>query len=118
MDSKELIKRTTNFAHRCVKLALSLSDSILGRHLHSQLIRCSTSVAANYRAAVIAQSGAAFTAKISIVLEEVDETLFWIEFIKTENLLDENRIADLLNEANELTAIFYSIRKTQKSKKS
>lgn len=118
MDSKELKKRTASFAHRCVKLALSLPDSILGRHLQNQLVRCSTSVAANYRAAVLAQSGATFTAKISIVLEEVDETLFWIEFIRTENLLEENRISDLLNEANELTAIFYSIRKTQKTKNS
>ncbi len=118
MDRKELRDRTTSFAHRCVKMAVSLPKTILGRHLKNQIIRSSTSVAANYRAAVLAQSNAAFTAKISIVLEEVDETLFWIEFIKTEKLIDSNKLSDLLNESNELTAIFYSIRKTQKIKES
>ena len=50
MDKDELIKRTKLFAHRCVKLAFALPSSILGNHIKSQLIRCSTSVAANYRA--------------------------------------------------------------------
>lgn len=76
MDSKELIDRTTQFAHRCVKLALSFPKSAWGKHIERQLIRCATSVPANYRAATLAQSDAGFTAKISIVLEEVDETIF------------------------------------------
>jgi len=72
MDEKELKNRTRNFAHRCVKMALALPKSILGKHISRQLIRCSTSVAANYRAACLAQSKASFTAKLSIVLEEAD----------------------------------------------
>ncbi len=80
--TKEVLKgRTKEFSHRCVKLALSLPDTILGRHLQGQLIRASSSVAANYRAACIAQSKAGFTAKLSIVIEEADESLFWLEFI-------------------------------------
>ena len=112
MKSDELIKRTKEFAHRCVKLAMALPDTALGKHLRRQLIRCSTSVAANYRATCLSQSKASFIAKISIVLEESDETAFWLEFISDEKLLKENLALPLLKEAGELTAIFASSRKT------
>ena len=69
MDKEELKKRTKDFAHRCVKLALSLPNTILGRHLQGQLIRASSSVASNYRAACLAQSKASFISKLSIVIE-------------------------------------------------
>jgi len=55
MNKEELKKRTKEFAHRCVKLAMSLPETGLGRHIRRQLIRCGTSVAANYRAACLAQ---------------------------------------------------------------
>jgi len=116
MDSNELKTRTKKFAHCCVKLSVSLPATTLGRHIKSQLIRCSTSVAANYRAAVLAQSSASFTAKLSIVLEEIDEATFWLEFIEEEKLLTKKQITALLKEANELTAIFFSARKTMKQK--
>ena len=112
MDKEELKNRTKSFAHRCVKLALSLPDTILGRHLQSQLTRSSTSVAANYRAACLGQSKASFTAKLSIVIEEADESLFWLEFILEENLILKECIDALLKEAGELTAIFIASRKT------
>jgi four helix bundle protein len=112
MKNQNLIDRTKRFAHRCVKLATSLSDSKLENHIQSQLIRCSTSVAANYRAANIAQSRASFTAKVSIVLEEKDESAFRLDFISDENLLSTTELNDLQNEAKELTAIFVSSRKT------
>jgi len=86
MDKDELKKRTKNFAHRCVKLCLALPNSRLGNHIKGQLIRCSTSVASNYRAACIAQSKASFISKLSIVIEEVDEAYFWLEFIIDEQL--------------------------------
>jgi len=116
MKSEELIKRTKEFAHRCVKLALALPETALGKHIRGQLIRCSTSVAANYRATCLSQSKASFTAKISIVLEETDESAFWLEFIIDENLLKENLVKPLLQEAEELTAIFASSRKTASTK--
>ena len=50
MKSEELIKRTKAFAHRCVKLAMAFPETTLGKHVRGQLIKCSTSVAANYRA--------------------------------------------------------------------
>ncbi len=56
MDPSELKKRTKEFAHRCVKLALALPKNVLGNHIKGQLIRCATSVAANYRAALLAQT--------------------------------------------------------------
>ena len=116
MDSEELKKRTKEFAHRCVKLALALPDTPLGNHIRRQLIRCSTSVAANYRATCIAQSKASFTSKLSIVIEEADESAFWLEFIIEEKLLKRTLVEPLLKEAAELTAIFFSSRKTARSK--
>ena len=116
MDRDELTKRTKEFAHRCIKLAMALPETALGRHIQGQLIRCSTSVAANYRATCLSQSKASFTAKISIVLEESDEAAFWLEFIIDEKLLKRNLVEPLLIEAGELTAIFPSSRKTASKK--
>ncbi len=116
MDSNELKNRTKEFAHRCVKLAMNLPDSYIGNHIRGQLIRCCTSVAANYRAACFAQSKASFISKLSIVLEEADESYFWLEFIIDENLLRRNQVEPLLNEANELISIFISSRKTARER--
>ena len=112
MRSEELKKRTKEFVHRCVKLANALPNSTLGRHIQKQLVRCSTSVAANYRAACRALSKASFVSKLSIVIEEADESYFWLEFIIDERLLKKEQVGPLLQEANELTAIFSSSRKT------
>ena len=116
MDREQLQKRTNDFAHRCVKLALSLPKGSIGDHINKQLIRCSTSVAANYRAACVAQSKAHFISKLGIVVEEIDETCFWLEFVIDEKLLNENRILPLLEEAKELASIFVSARKTSQLK--
>jgi four helix bundle protein len=116
MNREELTERTKKFSHRWVKLAMSLPKTALGKHLRGQVIRCSTSVAANYRATCLSQSNASFVAKISIVLEEADEAAFWLEFIVDENLLNENLVKPLLQEAEELTSIFASARKTASTK--
>jgi len=116
MNREELTKRTKEFAHRCIKLAMALPETALGRHIRGQVIRCSTSVAANYRATCLSQSKPSFTAKLSIVLEEADETAFWLEFIMDEKLLKKNQVEPLLKEAGELTAIFASSRKTASKK--
>ena len=117
MDSLELKNRTKEFAHRCVKLALSLPKTILGDHIKKQLIRCSTSVASNYRATLHAQSKAAFISKISIVIEEADESEFWLEFIIDEKLMKKEKVRPLLSEANELASIFITTRKTAQARK-
>lgn len=112
MNNEDLKKRTKDFAHGCVKLALTLPNTSLGRHLQGQLIRSGSSVAANYKAACIAHSKASFTSKLSIVIEEADESLFWSEFIIEENLIKTEIANTLIKEAGELTAIFISSRKT------
>ncbi len=112
MKSEELKQRTKTFAHRCVKLSITLPNSYLGNHIKGQLIRSSTSTASNYRSACIAQSKASFISKLSIALEEADETFFWLEFIIDEKLLKSKLVEPLLNEAKELTSIFVSSRKT------
>ena len=117
MDAKELKKRTKEFAHRCVKLAITLPKTDLGTHIRKQLIRCATSVAANYRATLLAQTKAAFISKISIVIEESDESEFWLEFVIDEKLIQKKRILPLFNEAHELTSIFVSTRKTAQKRK-
>ena len=116
MTKEELKERTKIFAHRCVKLALSLPNNKLGFHIQGQLIRASTSVAANYRATCLSQSKKSFVAKLSIVIEESDESLFWLQFIIDEKLIKKELVNSLLNEANELTAIFISSRKTANMK--
>ena len=117
MGPEELKKRTKEFAHRCVKLALALPRTSLGKHIENQLIRCSTSVASNYRASLHAQTKAAFIAKISIVIEEADESEFWLEFIIDEKLLERKRALPLFKEAHELSSIFITTRKTAQNKK-
>ncbi len=116
MDSEELKSRTKEFAHRSIKLCMALPNTTLGRHVKGQLIRCATSVAANYRAVCIAQSKASFVSKISIVIEEADESAFWLELIIDEKLLQTKSVEPLLTEANELTSIFISSRKTASKK--
>ena len=109
---RNLKLRSNKFAHDCVKVALSLPQTYLGNHIRNQLVRCSTSVAANYRAALLGQTKKSFIAKLSIVIEEADECIFWIEFLMEEKLLALGNCEEILGEAKELTAIFVSSRKT------
>jgi four helix bundle protein len=79
-----------------------------------QLLRSGTSVAANYRAACRARSKAEFVAKLGVVLEEVDESVLWIEMLIDAQVLKKERLEPLLNEARQLTAIFTASRQTAK----
>lgn len=110
---KETIKRRSNiFAHDCVKMALDLPKNKLGSHIELQLIRCSTSVAANYRAACLGQSKRAFISKLGIVIEESDECIFWLEFLRDEGMATSDSFPRVLQEARELTSIFIASRIT------
>ncbi len=117
MNHTELKDRVKQFAHRCIKLALSSPDTPLGRHVRTQLIRCSSSAAANYRAVCLAQSKAHFASKLSIVVEETDESVFWLEFIVDEKLMPEPKVKSLIDEGMEPTSIFIASRKTAKNRK-
>ena len=79
-----------------------------------QLLRCGTSVAANYRAVCRARSRAEFVARMGIVVEEADESVFWLELIGEAGLLSNERMKDLLSEAQQLTAIFTAAQRTAK----
>lgn len=110
---KEVIKQRSNsFAHKCVKLAIELPKNRLGNHIEGQLIRCATSVASNYRAACLGQSRRAFISKLGIVVEEADECIFWLEFLRDEGLAKDEKFSEVLQEAKELTSIFIASRMT------
>ena len=108
----DLKARTKQFALRVMKLVDSLPRTIQGRAVANQIIRSATSVAANYRAACRARSRAEFIAKIGVVEEEADETVFWLELIIDSALLTETRTRPLLSEAGELVAIMAASRKS------
>jgi four helix bundle protein len=114
MNSEELKVRTKQFALRVMKLVGALPRTIVGRAIGNQLVRCGTSVGADYRAACRSRSKAEFAAKLGTVEEEADETCFWLELIVEGALLPEKRVAALLEEANVLTAIFTSAVRTSK----
>ena len=105
MNASELKERTKQFALRVMRLVDALPNTPKGRAIASQLVRSGTSVAANYRAACRARSQAEFISKIGVVEEEADVTAVWLELIVEDKLLPEKKIASLLKEANELTAI-------------
>jgi four helix bundle protein len=115
MNPAELKNRTKQFALRILKLVGALPNTIEGRAIANQLVRCGTSVAANYRATCRARSRAEFIAKIGVVLEEADETLLWLELIHEANLLAAKRVQPLLAEANELVAVMVTSRKSAAS---
>ena len=114
---KNLKERTKTFCINCIHLAEELPNTYLGIHIKGQLIRSSSSVAANYRAATLSQSTAAFIAKTSIVIEEVDESQFWLELIENFGLIKSEQRNNLEKEAAELTAIFISSRKKLQNRK-
>src|SRR5437763_1840972 len=112
MNEIEMKQRTKAFALRVMKLANSLSRDFVGRRLGDQLLRAGTSVAANYRAACRARSRADFVSKLGIVEEEVDEAALWMELLSEGGIVPTRRLAKLLDEANQLTAIIVASRKT------
>jgi four helix bundle protein len=117
MENKheELRQRTKLFALRILHLFRSLPKSDEGRVIGRQLLRAGTAVAANYRAVGRARSRAEFIAKKGIVVEEIDEVVFWLELIADGRLVPSSRLADLQKEANELLAIFAASQHTAKS---
>ena len=112
MKESELKYRTKRFALRILDLADALPHNRTGNVIAGQIVRSGTSVAANYRALCRARSRPDFINKTSIVEEEADETCLWLELLIERRLLPPRRVQPLLEEANELTAIFVASRKT------
>ena len=104
-NKPDLKRRTKAFALRILKLVDALPKTTAGRAFASQIVRSGTSVAANYRAACRARSTADFIAKMGIVEEEADETLFWLELLEESELVTAAKLTAIKEEANELIAI-------------
>jgi len=116
-QAEQLKARTKQFAIRVVRLFRTLPKTDEARVIGKQVLRSGTSVAANYRAVCRARSQAEFIAKIGVVVEEIDETVFWIELLADTEIIRSERIAELLTEANELLAIFAASLRTAKTNK-
>lgn len=116
MVKGELKERTKKFALRILAMADKLPKTTSGFAIAKQVVRSGTSVAANYRAACMARSRPEFIAKLGIVLEEIDETCFWLELVMEGNLLPTPKITPLHTEANELRAIILTAIRTTRAK--
>ena len=112
----ELKARTKRFALAVIGLFRELPRTDEARILGRQLLRSGTSVAANYRAVCRARSKAEFIAKLGVVVEEIDESVFWIELLAESGTLQRARLKSIEIEANELLAIFAASRNTAKSR--
>lgn len=110
----DLKTRTKEFALQIIKLFRTLQHSEEARVIGKQILRSGTSVGANYRAACRSRSKAEFISKISIVLEEADETVYWLELLSHAEIASPLKLKELLREANELTSIFVSSLRTSK----
>lgn len=111
---RDLKVRTKKFALDIINLVELLPNTIAGRAIANQLIRCGTSVAANYRAASRSRSDKEFVAKIGIVIEEADESEFWMELMQEKGWID---VSSSKQEAYELVAIFVSKKKIKNNRK-
>jgi four helix bundle protein len=117
MNSHALKRRTKEFAKKIIGLCRELPNNREGRLIGNQLFNSGTSVAANYRAACRGRSRAEFIAKLGIVEEEADETLFWLEIIDEMQIGDVNVVQLLIDECDEIIAIMVSSIKTARQEK-
>jgi four helix bundle protein len=119
MTPEELKKRTKDFALKIINTVESLPKSKTGDVIGRQLLRSGTSVGANYRSACRARSSADFISKMTIVEEEADESIYWMELLIEGGLLDKQRLNSNISEAKELLSITVSsINTARKGKRS
>ncbi len=113
--SAELVQRTKLFALRVIRLVKVLpSNDVTAVVLGKQLLRSGTSVGANYRSALRGRSDKDFLSRISVAEEEADETIYWLELFIESGVVSKTKLLDLLDEANQITAILASIIITKK----
>src|SRR5207253_9609808 len=117
-SAEDFRQRTFEFGIRVIRLVESLPKTDGARVIGKQLLRCATAVGANYRAAARARSRADFIAKMGIVEEECDETLYWLEMLIELRLINADRSKELRTEGNEILAIVVaSIRTARRNEK-
>ncbi len=115
MTPEEMKRRMKQYALRCIKLALSFPRGPVGEVVGRQLIKCSTSVPANYHSACSARSHADFLNKLGIVEEEADESIFWVDFSADAALAKRELVEDLLREGKEILAMVVASEQTAKA---
>jgi four helix bundle protein len=116
--AQQLQERTKLFAVKIVQAFAVLPRVEAARIIGRQFLRSGTSVAANYRAACRARSKAEFIAKLGVVVEETDETLFWLDLLVDSDLVKREVINELRNECGELVRIFSRSLATAKANRS
>ena len=116
MTPEQLKERTKAFALRVIRLFRSLPNSRDAQIIGMQLLRSGTSVGANYRAVCRSRSKADFIAKLGVVIEEADESAYWLELLIDTGVIKKEKLTSLLSEAHELTAIFNAARNTIRKK--
>ena len=114
MDKTEMKQRTKDFAKEIIRLCRKLPNNREGRLIGDQIFRAGTSVAANYRSACRARSKAEFISRLSVVEEEADETLFWLEVINEMKIFHYSKLDALMKENDEILAIIVASIKTAK----
>jgi four helix bundle protein len=112
---EELRERTKQFAYRVIRLFRSLPRTPEAQVIGKQLLRSATAVAANYRATNRSRSQPDFVSKISVVLEEADESLFWLECLRDNAVIRPELLTDLCAECEELVCIFSASRETARA---
>ena len=118
MDDNILKKKSFEFAIRIVNLYKLLTSERKEFVLSKQLLRSGTSIGANVREGLNAQSKADFVHKLSIAQKECDETLYWLELLKETSYINESEFSSINNDATELLKILRSIIITTKQKHS
>jgi four helix bundle protein len=115
-DEKDLKIRTKSFSLRIVKMYAQLPKTTEAQVMGKQVLRSGTSVGANYREAYRSRSDAEFVAKIGDCLKELDETEYWLELLVESEIVTSAKMADLLDETNQLIAILTTITKNTKQR--
>ena len=111
-NAEELRERTKKFAIRIIRLFEASPKTTEAQVIGKQLLRSGTSVGANYRAVCRARSKAEFVARLGIVAEEADESVFWLEILEETKTFNAKQLQEILKEAKELAAIFSASQKT------
>jgi four helix bundle protein len=114
MTPEELKSRTKSFALRVIRVFKALPRNEEARILGKQMLRSGTSAATNYRAVCRSRSKAEFLATLGVVVEEIDETVLWLELLAESEIVSRERLKELQREANELSAIFVASQLTAK----
>jgi four helix bundle protein len=113
---KELRTRTKQYALRIIRMFGSLPSTTVAQVLGKQVLRSGTSVGAHYREGHRARSNAEFISKLEIGLQELDESAYWLELLVEAGVFPAEKLADLMQETEELMAILVTCVKNAKDR--